>query len=319
MSETSLPNSPVTGKPNVRYSDSILVSDIVRLYRDQEGVDVERFFTGCAEILILECGDTGYRFYYPFGVAGDETFYQELASKRADVGLDYDRDWSEDHEFALNAIEASDRVLEIGCNTGKFLERVKEKSAQVFGLEFNPVAAATAKKRGLDVRNIDIETLAKEALESFDIVCAFQVLEHISEAGYILKACHKIIRPGGKLILSVPNNEPYYQRFSKYEVLNLPPHHVGLWNLKAFARLGEFFDMDLIDHVYSGSTSFRAGVYLRARSLAKVKSPPRQHTTLENALMIVTAPIAVIAGIVDYLRGVENFGHITVTFRKRTT
>lgn len=313
----NLPASPITGTHNVTVFDTILTSDIIRLYREQEQIGVSRFFLGVDEVSILECGDTGYRFYYPFTVVGDERFYQELASIRNHVGLEYDRDWSEDHEFALENICENERVLEVGCNTGKFLERAREKTKHVIGLEFNSEAAAVARGKGLNISNLDIAILATNEPEGFDVICAFQVLEHIPNAGEFLRACLKALKPGGKLIFSVPNNEPYFQRFSKYEVLNLPPHHMGLWNYDTFRQAARFFDLALEKSNPTGRNSFKGDIYLRARYFASIKSLPKRENSAEKLKMISVLPFAMIKSGADRMFGKKGFGHISVVFRKR--
>lgn len=313
----NLPASPITGTHNVTVFDTIRTGDIVRLYREQEKVDVTRFFSGLDEIQILECGDTGYRFYYPYTIVGDEAFYQKLALLKNSVGLEYDRDWSDDHEFALNAIKENERVLEIGCNTGKFLERVRKKTDQLVGLEFNSEAAAVAMSKSLDVRNLDVAILAENEPESFDTICAFQVLEHIPNAGDFLRACLKALKPGGKLIFSVPNNEPYFQRFSKYEVLNLPPHHMGLWNLNSFRKLGDILNLSLIDFVKAEQSSFLSDAHLRARSMSGVMTLPDRLSKNDKFKVALCAPTAIVKSFVDKLRGIVNSAQIYVVFERR--
>lgn len=313
----NLPVSPITGTHNVSVFDTINVRDIVRIYQEQEQIDVGRFFVGIDKVTILECGDTGYRFYYPFTVVGDEKFYQELAGVRSEVGVEYDRDWSEDHEFAYALVEQNEKVLEIGCNTGKFLSRVTTKTQRLTGLEFNAEAAAAARSRGLDVRNLDIADLAESEPESFDVVCAFQVLEHVSQAGDFLRSCLKALKPGGKLIFSVPNNEPYFQRFSKYEVLNLPPHHMGLWNHDSFRRAASFFDLHLEKSLLMGTGSVKGEVYLRSKYLARVCSPANRESAMEKVKMISVLPFAMIMSGVDRALGRKGHGQIAVALRRR--
>jgi 2-polyprenyl-3-methyl-5-hydroxy-6-metoxy-1,4-benzoquinol methylase len=308
--DIELPNSPVTGNDCVTIFDRFKSSDIVRLYRQQEDVDVSGFFGSGETVYLLECGDTGYRFYYPFECVGDEAFYQALAGERAKKGIDYDRDWSPDHDFALAAIGPDERVLEIGCNTGKFLEGIAVKTKNVSGLEFNPVAVEAARKKGLNVRNLEIEKLAAADPESFDAICAFQVLEHIPNVKPFLQACLKALKPGGKLIFSVPNNQPYFQRFSKYEVLNLPPHHMGLWNLKAFQKLENFFAVSLEKHKYTGTSGLLADAYLRSKFMAGSKLPKA------NPRAFLLLPFAVVMSLIDLFRKKVNAAYVSVVLTK---
>ncbi|MCU0240065.1 MAG: hypothetical protein MUC29_11540, partial [Pyrinomonadaceae bacterium] len=109
----NLPQSPVTGKSKTKLVGQILSSDIVSLYKLQENTDVQKYFPDDF-VYILECEETGYRFYYPFELAGDAEFYQNLRNS------EYDRDEAEDHKFAYQHINQNDKLLEIGCGTGKF-------------------------------------------------------------------------------------------------------------------------------------------------------------------------------------------------------
>lgn len=311
-----LPKSPVTKTGQTKIIDTFFTEDIVRLYRQQENLDVADFFRFGETVYLLECEDTGYRFYFPFEVAGDEDFYQKLKIEADKKGLEYDRDWSPDHDFAFTQIETDEKLLEIGCNTGKFLEKIREKTDFAEGAEFNPIAAETARKKGLRVRNIDITELVETEAETFDVVCGFQVLEHITNIEPFLSAAIKLLKKGGKLIFSVPNNEPYFQRFSKYEVLNLPPHHVGMWNLESFEKLTNFYEISLDNYAFTGRSSFKADIYLRSKLMADVKSIPKKHTFGEKAKIFALAPVSVVFNSFDVVRGKAGYGHITVVFRK---
>ena len=100
------------------------------------------------------------------------------------------------------------RVLEIGCATGQTLEYLREKGAQyVVGIDCFPDAAAAAKKRGLNEVIVgDIEQLElKFAPESFDLVIASHVLEHLSDPWTVLRKISRIMKRDGQLVGALPN------------------------------------------------------------------------------------------------------------------
>jgi SAM-dependent methyltransferase len=318
MSElANLPANPITGKDNVRVVDTYAVEDIIRLYREQENVDVERYFTHGDTLYLLECPDIGYRFYYPFETAGGAEFYQDLDRAARERGPGYDREVGEDHEFALTEIYPDDNVLEIGCNTGMFLERVAEITKNVVGLDFNPDAIKKAASKGVTALNESIEEHSDRHAGEYDAVCAFQVFEHLAQIRPMLTAILKALKPGGKLIMSVPNNEPFFQRFSKYDPLNMPPHHAGLWNLSAFRKLSDHFGMILTEHRYYGTRGLLPDVYLRSKLKADVRSLPTDHSIVDKIKMLALAPITLPLSSFDYLiRGIRNHAYISVIFQK---
>ena len=114
-------------------------------------------------------------------------------------------------ERALEDIDVRS-VLEIGAGGGAMGARLAERFDYV-GLEPDPDSFATARERiaapGLGrVLNGDLSAL--EADETFDLVCAFEVLEHIEDDVGALTQWRARVRPGGWLLLSVP---AYQRRF----------------------------------------------------------------------------------------------------------
>lgn len=319
MSELeALPISPITGNNSVRIVDTYLVADIVKIYREQENINVERYFQHGDILYLLECLDTGYRFYFPYETAGDPEFYRDLLRAVEEKGVDYDRDWDKDHRFGFSHITRDDNVLEIGCNSGKFLKRVSEITENVVGLDFNPLALEKASARGVTAINESIEVHSERHAGEYDIVFAFQVFEHLTQIGSVVTAILRALKPGGKLIMSVPNCEPFAQRFNKYEVLNLPPHHVGLWNLGAFEKLAEHFNMSLAAHHYYDTRGILPDAYLRSKLMTDVRSIPTRHSIFDKLKMLAVSPITVSLSTFDYLiKGVRNHTYISVVFQKQ--
>ncbi len=310
-------SSPVVPEGNVKIITSVKSSDIIELYKQQSNVDVRRFFERVDKILVCECVQTGYRFYYPFTLTGDGEFYADVQNTKMKSNIDYYRDWSYDNEFAFSLINENDKVLEIGCGTGKFLEKLKSKNVSFVGLELNQQAVNITKEKKLDVRHELIEDFSGTNAEMFDHVCAFQVLEHVADINSFISASLKCLKKAGKLILGVPNNEPYFQRFNKYETFNLPPHHMGLWNLKAFKQLSRIFPMELESHIYSPVRGrVLADAYLRAKMLAGIKSLPRRHSSFDTMKMLLISPLCVLLSLSKHFTSGINGGYIAVSFRK---
>ena len=311
-----LPANPVTGKNNVRVVDTYSALDIIRLYREQENVDVARYFSGGDTVYLLECPDIGYRFYYPFETAGGPEFYQDLDRAAVQRGVGYDREIGDDHKFALTQLSSTDNVLEVGCNTGMFLEKAVEITPTVVGLDFNLSAIEKARAKGVTALNESIEEHAESHTGEYDVVCAFQVFEHLTKVGPMLAAMLKALKPGGRLMLSVPNSEPFFQRFNKYDTLNMPPHHVGLWNITAFKKLADEFRIIIVQHEYHGTRGPLVDAYLRAKLMADVRSLPTLHSVVDKMKMLAFAAITLPLSSLDYLRGFRNHAYLSVVFQK---
>ena len=307
------PASPLTKKNNTTLVDIFLAADIVRLYKDQLGMDVNRFFADKENIYLYNDNETGYRFYYPEGLDGDGKFYEVLQEK---LGKDYYHTWKFENQMALESINTNDKVLDVGCGTGNFLMRIKDKTNQATGLELNENAVNECRKKGLAVFNEMIQDHAKTHEDYYDVICMFQVLEHIYDVRSFLEASLKALKKGGKLIIGVPNNEPYFLGYDKYSTLNLPPHHMGLWNKKVFMELSKLFNLKILDTKYDIKGKIIAEAYVRAKYLAGIKSLPGKHSIKEKIQMslvsLLTLPVTIIKKITNRLNGSQ----IAVLFEK---
>ena len=99
----------------------------------------------------------------------------------------------------LDGLDDVERVLEVGAGEGAVGARLARRYDYV-GVEPDPQSRARARER--------VETVL-EALpdESFDLVCAFEVLEHVADDRAELRAWRDRLRPDGWLLLSVPAHE----------------------------------------------------------------------------------------------------------------
>jgi len=95
------------------------------------------------------------------------------------------------------------RVVEIGCGSGGMLEALG-RFGPAIGIESDPLLRERARERGLDVRPGALpEDLPLEA-SRWDAVCLFDVLEHVDDEAGSLRACRRLLAPGGRLYVSVP-------------------------------------------------------------------------------------------------------------------
>lgn len=105
------------------------------------------------------------------------------------------------------ALLPGSRVLDVGCDTGRFGELLRRrKGAVVHGIERDPAAAAQARTR-LDAvweRSVDAEDAFGE-LGPYDAILFLDVLEHLVDPWDALRRATKALRPGGVVHALVPN------------------------------------------------------------------------------------------------------------------
>jgi SAM-dependent methyltransferase len=149
------------------------------------------------------------------------------------------------------------------------------------------------------------------------VVCSFQVLEHIYDVKSFLEASLHVLKPKGKLIIGVPNNEPYFLGYDKYATLNLPPHHMGLWNKSVFEKVAPLFNLKIIDVQYDGKGRVIAEAYTRAKYFTGIKSIAGKHSVRDKLLLLLTMPITIPLTLAKKLIKNLNASHMAVVFEKK--
>jgi 2-polyprenyl-3-methyl-5-hydroxy-6-metoxy-1,4-benzoquinol methylase len=117
-------------------------------------------------------------------------------------------------------------ILDLGCGRGLFLRVMKRFGYHVWGTELDETAARAAQQRsGGEVRVGPLIGCRFDAGQ-FDAVTAWQVFEHFHDPDVVLRECHRILRPGGVLIMSMPNIDSWQARWAgaSWFHLDLPRH-----------------------------------------------------------------------------------------------
>lgn len=156
------------------------------------------------------CGACGLRFAPRRGEDEVHDLYDDGYFERYAGGA-YDEHEAERRYESARRVEllrsrcpAPGRLLELGPAAGYFLEAAAAAGWQVCGLEAADGEAQRARARGLDVRT---GYLVDEPLPESDLdaVCAWHVVEHIPEPLAPLRRVRDALRPGGRLLVEVPN------------------------------------------------------------------------------------------------------------------
>jgi 2-polyprenyl-3-methyl-5-hydroxy-6-metoxy-1,4-benzoquinol methylase len=230
------------------------IEPIIRGYRESYEIDIQEF-VDFSPLRLYQCQKTGLKFYR--GIApGDGLFYGKL------MHYDWYYDpWKWEHQLIHDKLRSTDRLLEIGCGNGGFLEGIKDVGCNASGLELNEDAVTNCREKGLDVHSSDLHEYALRKGGEFDYVVTFQVLEHIEDVGSFLNSAVKLLKPNGKLVISVPNNNSF-MRHDELNLLNLPPHHMNLWDEESLQKIAPLFSCVLDNIIFEPLQSYHTSWYV---------------------------------------------------------
>ncbi|MNU79751.1 Ubiquinone biosynthesis O-methyltransferase [compost metagenome] len=230
---------------------------IVNGYKKQFDIDVVSVLEGIKDVEIYECDASGYRFYYPLNLSGDSKFYEKLQ--------EYDwyyLPWKWEHSEFSKLIQENDHILEVGCGQGDFIQNLLKKNAtiQCIGLELNESSIKSLDR--FDILNESVEEHSKNNKEKYDLVCSFQVLEHIADVNPFIRSKIECLKKGGTLVISVPNNDSFL-KYADQDILNMPPHHMGLWNSSSLKSIEEYYGVELVEIKYEPLQDYHFDFYFR--------------------------------------------------------
>jgi SAM-dependent methyltransferase len=175
---------------------------------------------------------------------------------------------------------ADAKILEIGCGTGHNLAMLA-RFGHVDGLELDDEARAISEKRlGRDVMRAPLPELAGVPEHYYDLIGAFDVIEHIADDAAAIASIAKRLKPGGKFVMAVPAHQ---WMWSAHDVVN---HHQRRYSKAGLKRMIAQSPMRLVKIGYFNSLLFPLAVAERAAS--KLKGKDRADVTLPPAPLNTT-------------------------------
>ena len=264
------PICPLTGARNIKVLEDIPTSLLINCYQRDFGIDVAAEFKGVTTLQLCRSLTSDLMFFYP-SITGSPEFYRRFQA--------FDWYYPEgkfEHGRASAWIQPGHHVLDIGCGAAQFARTLPLVSYT--GLEPNEVFPNKPGLAGINILPETITDHAKTYAQAYDVVCAFQVLEHVVAPREFLTDALACLKPNGILILGVPSAESYITRMANF-MLNAPPHHVTWWTDQALRHLAHQFNLSILDLAHAPVEPWETRLYWMQRITRRLMPQSTAHFT----------------------------------------
>ena len=165
---------------------------------------------------VIRCVDCGLVYVHPhpqaekLNNAYGEGYYSEWADQQSHARS---KMWKKRLDKVESVTKGKGELLDVGCGLGMFISLAAKHGWRVAANELSEYAAKAASKSAkAEVFHGQLEN-AKYSKDRFDVITIWHVLEHLESPLTTLRECARILKPGGKLIVAVPNVENKVFRF----------------------------------------------------------------------------------------------------------
>ena len=120
-------------------------------------------------------------------------------------------------KLLLGEVSRGERVLDLGCGDGHFLRALREAGADPVGVEIAEAAVQRARENvpGADVRLIEPDGSLPLGHNEVDLIWCSEVLEHIPDVGHALLEMRRVLKRGGRALITVPYHGRVYAMRSR--------------------------------------------------------------------------------------------------------
>jgi len=181
-----------------------------------------------------------YTRYYPRGSFDIESFRAEEERRGFLAWL------SGEQASAFRHVPRNVRVLDIGCGVGQTLAYHQNRGCEAFGMEADGNVQAIAKRHGLNIRQGIFDGSQFES-GMFDYVTLDQVAEHVMDPHALMRGIARVLKPGGKVVITTPNPGSFGACLYRRRWLNWhTPYHLQFYTRRSLRIVAEAAGLKLI-------------------------------------------------------------------------
>lgn len=189
-----------------------------------DGIDIDIGQDVTGPVDLYQCLRCELKFYDPL-YTGGSYFYSQLQKFPWYYQLH-----KPEFDYAKAYIKPTDTVLEIGCGAGYFANLIEGTYTGLDPYSQNPKV---------------VKQSIHEHAGTYDVVCGFQVLEHVVDTGKFVESALACLKPNGLLILSVPSEDSFLGNIEGW-ALNYPPHHVTRYTNQCLENIARLFNLECV-------------------------------------------------------------------------
>jgi SAM-dependent methyltransferase len=145
-----------------------------------------------------------------------DEYYQEDRYREEMIGWRNEEyyPWRLDMLISKLNIKLKGRVLDAGCGDGGLAKEIKEKfpKTEIYGIDISKEGCRLAKKYCLETKVVDLNKKIPYPDNYFDYIVSQEVLEHILDTDNYFEEFNRVLKKGGRAIITTPNLLAWYQR-----------------------------------------------------------------------------------------------------------
>lgn len=163
-----------------------------------------------------------------------EEYYEDY-SMGSYWGASFTRTRELQMERLTKMVPKCERLLDIGCGVGHYLDLAKKHFDEVYGVEPSVTSANIAREKGYSIIN-DYFHEGLEFESGFDVISLIEVLEHIEQPGVLFAQAARLLNEDGVMIVEVPNGQRIVDKRLYY---NLCTDHIQYFSVTSLAAMAQ--------------------------------------------------------------------------------